>query len=189
MREEWRPVVGYEGLYEVSNLGNVKSLERMKWNGKGYQKIPERIMKLRKNNSGYLRVFLCKEGKMKSYLVHQLVATAFLENPMGYTEINHISEDKLDNMAKNLEWVSHKYNCSYGTRNKRVAEKNTNNPKLSKPLIAINKITGLILEFPSIIEAYRQTGIATSNICACCQGKKNSCGGFYWMYANTDDAE
>ena len=185
MREEWRPVVGYEGLYEVSNMGRVKSLG----NGKSTNSnnCRERILKAKKNSKGYLHVYLYKDGKRKDYKIHRLVATAFCENPMGYNEVNHIDEDKTNNCADNLEWCSRSYNNTYNDRAKKVGKKNTNNPKLSKPVIGIDVRTGLIVGFPSIMEASRQLGIGNGNLCACCQGKLNSCGGFYWMYANTDD--
>ena len=197
--EIWKPVRNYEGLYEVSNLGRVKSLNYNK-TGK------ERIMKSYDNGKGYLKVQLFKEGKDKGYYMHVLVATAFCENPEGYTEVNHINEIKSDNRAENLEWVSHEYNLNYGTRNKRAGKKlkgrkqseehikkrikkMTNNPKLSKPVIGINKISGLIIEFPSTQEASRQTGINHGNICACLKGKRNSAGGHIWFYADDDDNE
>ena len=186
MREEWRPVVGYEGLYEVSNMGNVKSLERTVWNGRGYYKtVPERILKARKASNGYLQVQLHQDGKRKVYLVHRLVATAFCENQMGYTEVNHIDEDKTNNCADNLEWCSRSYNCTYNDRAKKVGKKVSE--KLSKPVIAIDKRTGLIIEFVSAHEAEKETGIAYQNICACCNGKRNSAGEFYWMYKNNND--
>ena len=176
-KEIWKPIEGYENLYEVSNLGRIKSLERMKWNGRGYQKIPERIIKPQKNSKGYLQLQLSKDGKAKGYLVHQLVATAFCENPHGFKEVNHIDEDKTNNNADNLEWCSRSYNCNYGTRNQ----------KLSKPVLGINKINGLILEFPSAMEASRQTGIDQGNITQCCKGKYKSMGGFYWYYADIEE--
>ena len=183
MEEEWRDVKGFEGLYMVSNMGNVKSLKRMKWNGRGYCKIPERILKAGKDGCGYLQVNLYKEGKGKMYLVHKLVATAFVENPEGYAEVNHINEIKSDNRAENLEWCDRAYNVNYGTGIKRRAEKR------SKAIIGINKISGLILEFPSINEASRQTGINLGGICECCTCKRKSAGGFYWIYTNDDDTE
>ena len=189
MREEWRPLRNYEGLYEVSNMGRVKSVERTARNGRGYRTVVERILKPGKNSKGYLYVHLCKDGKIKKYYVHRLVATAFLENQEGYTEVNHINEDKSDNRADNLEFCSKSYNNNYGTRNKRIAEKLRNDPKRSKPVIAIDKRTGLILKFVSAMEAERETGISNSNIIQCCKGKRNSCGGFYWMYTNSNDAE
>lgn len=194
MEEEYRDIEGYEGLYQVSNLGNVKSLERMKWNGRGYQKVPERILKPRKNGYGYLQVNLNKEGKKSTYRVHRLVAEAFLENSENLPEVNHKDECKTNNNVSNLEWCTREYNINFGTRNKRVAESNTgnpkmskaltNNPKKSKPVIGINKVSGLILEFPSAMEAERQTGTHQGHICKCCKGKLKSAGGFYWMYSD-----
>ena len=181
--EEWRDIKGYEGLYQVSNTGKVKSLGNGKSNNSNNNK--ERILK-GKEDKGYLKVNLYKDGKRKSYLVHVLVATAFLENPEGYTELNHKDEDKTNNCVENLEYCSRSYNVNYGTRNKkagkRISEKNTNNPKLSKPVIGINKISGLIVEFPSNREASRQLGINSSSICSCLKGRKKSAGEFYWIY-------
>ena len=181
--EEWRDIKGYEGLYQVSNTGKVKSLGNGKSNNSNNNK--ERILK-ENEDKGYLKVNLYKDGKRKSYLMHVLVATAFCENPKGYTEVNHINEDKLDNRAENLEFCSRSYNVNYGTRNKKagkkIAEKNTNNPKLSKPVIGINKVSGLIVEFPSAMEASRQLGINSSSICSCLKGRIKSAGEFYWIY-------
>ena len=206
-KEVWKPVRNYEGLYEVSNMGRVKGLERTVWcglNGGCYRAIPERILKARTMANGYLRVSLYKDGKGKGYYVHRLVGQEFLENPMGYTDINHKDEDKTNNHIDNLEFCDRVYNCNYGTRNqrmaekmrgrklseehkKKVAEKNTNNPKLSKAVIAIHKINGLILEFPSIREAGRSTGIPHQSIYKCCKGKYKSAGGFVWHYADDNE--
>ena len=184
-KEIWKDIEGFEGLYQVSNMGRVKSLERTVWNsGKGcYRTVPEKILKADKDGSDYLQVLLYKDGKTKMYKIHRLVAQAFCENQMGYSEVNHIDENKENNRAENLEWCSRSYNCNYGARNKRIAEKK------SKPVLAIDKRTGLILEFTSALEAEKQTGINNGNINKCCKGKLKSCGGFYWMYANVNDAE
>ena len=123
--------------------------------------------------------------------MHRLVAQAFCENPEGYDEVNHKDENKQNNCADNLEYCSRSYNLSYNGRakkaGKKAAEKLTNHPKTSKPIIGIDKVTGLIVEFVSSREAERQTGIANQNINACCKGKRKSTGGFYWMYANVTD--
>ena len=211
-KEIWKDIEGFEGLYQVSNMGRVKSVKRTVWDSRGcYRTVPEKILKPRKERGDYLMVGLYKDARGKNYKIHRLVAIAFCENPENYNEVNHINEDKSDNRAINLEWCSRSYNNTYNDRAKKVGkkigkklrgrkqseesikkrvEKLTNNPKLSKPVIAIHKINGLILEFSSAHEAERETGIDHSNIIKCCQGKKNSCGGFYWMYANNnDDAE
>ena len=177
--EEWRDIKGFEGYYQISNMGRVKILKRTVWNsGRGYYvTVPEKIRKAKKNNGGYLLVQLSKDGKRKYCLMHRLVAQAFLKNPMGYTEVNHIDENKENNCAENLEWCSRSYNVNYGTRNE----------KLSKAVIGINKISGLIVEFPPLSEATRQTGISHGNICECCNGKRKSAGGHIWFYADDNE--
>ena len=179
--EEWRDIKGFEGKYMVSNMGRVKSLNYRRTGKEG-------IMKGVADGHGYLYVKLCKDGKDKKCWINRLVAQAFLENPNNLPEVNHKDEDKTNNCVENLEYCSKSYNINYGTRNKkagkRISEKNTNNPKLSKPVIGINKVSGLILEFPSAMEAERCTGINNGNITKCCKGKVNSAGGHIWFYAD-----
>ena len=189
MEEIWKDFDGYKGLYQVSNMGNVKSLERNVWCGRGYYKAPERILKPSKTNWGYLRVTLYKDGKSKHYLVHRLVASAFCENPHGYNNVNHKDENKQNNKASNLEWCDSSYNNTYNDRAKKAGRKLRNDPNRSKAVIAIDKITGLIIEFPSAHEASRQTKINQGNISNCCIGRQKSAGGFYWLYVDDDDTE
>ena len=176
-KEIWKDILGYEGKYMVSNWGRVKSLNYRNTGKEG-------IMKLNKNKDGYLQVQLHQDGKAKMYLVHQLVATAFIENPEGYTVVNHKDENPKNNNVDNLEWCSVLYNNTYNGRAKKIGEKLTNHPKMSKPIIGIDKRTGLILEFPSIMEASRQLGINSGHICECCNGKRKSAGGYVWQYAD-----
>lgn len=185
-KEIWKDIKGYEGLYQVSNMGNVKSLERTVRNSRGYRIVAERILKPQSNSKGYLYVNLYKDGKMKRCRVNRLVAQAFLPNPHNLPVINHKDENKQNNYVENLEWCSHSYNNSYNGRAKKIGEKNTNNPKISKPVFSVNKVSGLIVEFPSLIEAERQTGISNSSICKCLKGKRNSAGGCVWFYADDD---
>ena len=112
MNEIWKPIVGYEGLYEVSNLGNVRSLN---YNGTGEIKI----MKPGISKNGYLQVLLYINGKRKMYKVHRLVAQAFIPNPDNKPQINHKSEDKTLNTVDNLEWTTAKENTNWGTCIKR----------------------------------------------------------------------
>ena len=170
--EIWKDVKDYEGLYQVSNMGRVKSLNYNK-TGK------ERIMKSYDSGHGYLQVQLCKDGKGKCYYVHRLVATAFLENPEGYNEVNHLDEDKTNNCVENLEYCSRLYNINYGTRTEKTC----------KPVFSVNKESGLVTYWESASEASRQLNISQSHICACCQGKRNSAGNHIWFYADDDDNE
>ena len=166
MKEEiWKDIQGYEGLYMVSNLGRVKSLNYHR-TGK------ERIMKPSDNGHGYLFVVLCKDGKDKNCRINRLVAQAFLPNPNNLPEVNHKDENPKNNRVENLEWCSRQYNVDYS---------------LSKAVIGIDKVSGLILEFPSTREAERQTGISKGNICDCLKGRQKSAGGFYWQYADSEE--
>ena len=168
MTETWKEISGYEGLYEVSDLGRVKSLKHGR----------EKILKPIKHTNGYLHVNLHKDGKVKSTLVHRLVAKAFIQNPNNLKTVNHKDEVKTNNVASNLEWMSIADNINYGTHNKRSAEKR------SKQVQMFDKSTGeLLATFPSTNEAERVTGIAHQNISSCCNGNRKSAGGFLWQYS------
>lgn len=116
MTEEWRPVVGYEGLYEVSNTGQVRSLDRYDINGRF---LRGKTLKLLECTNGYLMIKLHKNGIIKNILVHRLVAEAFIPVVEGLSEVNHKDEDKKNNSVDNLEWCSKKYNNNYGTKIER----------------------------------------------------------------------
>ena len=134
MSEVWKEISGYEGLYEESNLGNVRSLDRLirsKNNGnivrKGRILIP-----FYEEKKGYYQVRLAKNGKNKTFRIHRLVALAFLENPFNYTDVNHKDEIKTNNNVDNLEWCTRKYNNNYGTKPERIRKSmmgNTNGRK------------------------------------------------------------
>ena len=172
MREEWRGIKDYKGLYQVSNTGKVKSLERTVRCARGYKIVPEKILEGYDNGNGYLYVKLCKEGKRKQYRINRLVAQAFLENPQNLPEVNHKDKNPKNNCVDNLEWCTRQYNVEYSK---------------AKAVIGINKVSGLIVEFPSVMEAERQTGINNKNICACLKGKRKSAGGYYWIYAESEE--
>lgn len=120
--EIWKAIEGYEGLYEVSNLGNVKSLRS------GI------ILKQQKNADGYCHVSLCRKKEVKTVLIHRLVAKAFLSNPENYNEVNHKDENKANNCVENLEWCSHKYNLNYGSYRDKMSKAQTGKkrPRTSK---------------------------------------------------------
>ena len=117
MIEEWRKIVGYEGLYEVSSLGRVRSLDRYDERNCFRE---GRILKLYTSRVGYLRVQLSLNSKKKMYLVHRLVAEAFIPNPDNLPEVNHLDEDKTNNRVENLEFCDRKYNINFGTRKDKV---------------------------------------------------------------------
>ena len=123
--EEWKSIPGYEGLYEVSNLGRVRSVERC---DRFNRKIVSKILKPN-YVSGYLRVGMYKNKTFKYYLIHRLVAQAFLPNPDNLPEVNHKDEDKSNNRVDNLEWCDRSYNMNYGTVQQRRIQTNINNGK------------------------------------------------------------
>ena len=123
--EEWKSIPGYEGLYEVSNLGRVRSVERC---DRFNRKIVSKILKPN-YVSGYLRVGMYKNKTFKYYLIHRLVAQAFLPNPDNLPEVNHKDEDKSNNKVNNLEWCDRSYNMNYGTVQQRRIQTNINNGK------------------------------------------------------------
>ena len=176
MQEEWKDINGYEGYYQVSNLGRVKSLERVVIckNGSN-KKIKEHLMSGSDNGNGYLSVMLCRNGKQKRFYIHRLVALAFIPNPNNLPEINHINEfRKDDNSVSNLEWISYLDNRCYGTRLARVADSQ------SFETYQYDLEGNLINTFYSIKEASRRTGVSDTNIGECCNGKAITAGGYIW---------
>lgn len=165
--EIWKDIEGYEQLYQISNLGNVKSLG----NG-GSNASKDKILKPAKLKYGYLTVNLCKQGKRKQYQIHRLVAQAFIDNPNNLPEVNHKDEDKTNNYIENLEWCERKYNINYGTRNQRSAENR------SKKVMCVE--TGVV--YPSTIEVERQLGFYQQNISSACNGKYKQAYGYTWRY-------
>ena len=169
MSEEWRDVVGYEGRYQVSSMGRVKSLVR-----KGRKR--ERILKPAFNGCGYLIVNLCAGGKRKMLRVHRLVCEAFHENHDDKPYVNHINENKTDNRAVNLEWCTAKENCNHGTRNERSAKKR------SKQVGQYTLNGELVKVWQSNMEAERQAGFSNSPVSQVANGKRKTAYGFIWKY-------
>ena len=170
MKEIWKDKKDYEGLYMVSNWGRVKSIKFGK----------ERILKPVTNSSGYLLVNLCKDGKVKAFTVHRLVAEAFLPNPHNYPCVNHKDENKQNNNVENLEFCDIKYNSNFGTRNERIAAKNTNG-KLSKPVLQYDLEGNFIKEWRSTRECERN-GFSHGAVSACCQGELKKYKDFIFKY-------
>lgn len=172
--EEWRDVKGYEGLYQVSNMGRVKSLGNGNSNNS-----KEKILKPGKDKKGYLIVIICKNGKRKTCKVHRIVAEAFIPNYDNKYEIDHINCIRDDNRVKNIRLCSHKENMNNPKTIKCESECHKGNRnKLSKKVICIeiNEI------FNSTGEAARELGINKSHISDCCNGKRKTTGGYHWKY-------
>lgn len=181
MKEIWKDVVGYEGLYQVSNTGKVKSLDRYEKCGNFKRFRKGKIMKLSIDIYGYTKIQLCKKGKSKWFQIHRLVAEAFTQNPNNYPCVNHKNEIKDDNRVENLEWCTVKYNNNFNGRQERIAVKR------QVIVLQIDKNTNeIIKEWSSITEAEKQLGLSSGHICLCCKGKRNTCGGYKWKYKKGD---
>ena len=186
--EVWKDIPGYEGLYQVSNLGRVKGLERYVDNGPRSHR-PEQIKKpveagseSKTNGQRYLQVGLWREGKGKSLLLHRLVAEAFIPNPEKKTTVNHKNGDKHDNRVENLEWSTQQENNRHAVANGLNGGVHQRNKKGSIPVAQYDKDMNLIAIYPSMREAQRVTGISEGNIRAgILKGWKH--GGFIWKKA------
>jgi galactitol-specific phosphotransferase system IIB component len=179
MKEYWREVPGYDGTYQVSSLGRVKSIGRtVICSDKRKIVLNGKMLKYRDNGHGYKTVTLCANGKATSLYVHRLVEEAFIPNPHHYQEVNHKDENKGNNRADNLAWCTSKYNKNYGNRAKKFSVSR------GKPVKCVE--TGEI--YCSCGEAARHTGISSSSIWACCSGYRNtySAGGYRWIFVDKE---
>lgn len=170
MEEIWRDVSDYEGLYQVSNLGRVKSFR--KW--KRARCPDEYILNSSVNNSGYHVVTLYNGKSKRKFLVHRLVAQAFVENPFSFQNVNHKDEDKNNNTAYNLEWCTVQYNNCYGTAKFRAML------TVGTPVEQRLSSGELLATYRTSTIAEKITGISKKEIMACVRGKLHSAGGFIW---------
>ena len=195
MTELWKDVTGYEGLYQVSNLGRVRSLDhesKTVRNGITFI-IPKKgkVLSPLTRQHGYLAVMLYGRGGhkrgFKTASIHRLVAEAFIENPNGYDEVNHLDECKTNNCVDNLEWCDRKYNTNYGTAQQRRTERAINNPQRSKRVAQMDMQGNVLREFPSLSEVRRQLGYSPANISNCCNHHPNysHAYGYKWEYITT----
>ena len=175
-KEYWKPVVGYEGLYMVSNWGRVKSFDTYrKGRNDSVRFCKGRILKPGTNNRGYLYVTLWKNNKPKTFTVHRLVAEAFLPNPDNLSEVNHRDENKTNNNVNNLEWCNRKFNINYGTRNERMIKKRC------KPVVQYTLDGQFVREWESTRECDRN-GFNQGAVAACCRGERKTYKGYIWKY-------
>ena len=182
--EEWRDVKGYEGLYQVSNEGRVKSLDKYVDNRWGTKQFVKGKVLTNVKTQGYLYIGLNKNGKYKRYRIHRLVAEAFIPNPNNFLEVNHKDENPDNNTVENLEWCDHSYNINYGTRNKRVGkhfEKNVYQYSIDGELLHV---------FDSLTDASNFNECSISSISTGCKNVKKGitrCGYFFSFIPLTKD--
>lgn len=197
MEEFWKPIKGYEGYYEISNLGRVKSLERVVPKRHGKRKIGGRILPQRIDKSGYYTVILCKHSISKYKLVHRLIAEAFIPNPENKPFIDHINTIRTDNRIENLRWVSAKENSNNiltkdnvnsATHTKEIIRKKLETLRRNKRVNAPRKVVQYTLDgeyiatYDSYKEAYRKTGVRANSISEYCRGSRLKAGNYVWRH-------
>lgn len=178
MEELWKDIKGYEGCYKISNTGKVLSVKRILHTAyhNRLHITNERILQPYITKNGYEIVSLNKDNKKDRYLVHRLVAEAFIPNPESLPQVNHKDENKVNNHFENLEWCTAKYNGEYsGTLRKAHSV-------IKRSVAQYTKTNEFIKVFESANYASRQTGIKQSSITYACQGKYKTAGGYIWKY-------
>ena len=170
--EIWKPIKGYEGLYEISDRGRVKRVRRKTKNG---CTLMDRILNPRKQKNGYLSLALTKNSKIKSVLIHRLVAEHFVPNPENKPEVNHKDFDRTNNNAENLEWCTHAENITFSREAGRYKV-------YKRKIIQYDSDKNKIKEWDSIKEAADSLGKGTTLIGKCCRGQRKSAYGYFWTY-------
>lgn len=181
-QEIWKDIIGYEGIYQISNFGRIKSLDRINCVG---HKLHGKIKKAVADKDGYLQVRLSINGLTKTYKVHRLVATAFIDNPLNFPQINHKDENKVNNTANNIEWCDCKYNLNYGTARDRIKHHIDYleiGRKRSKAVLQIGPNGKVVKLWRSGVEASKSLNIDLSTLYNCCNGKRKTAGGYKWKY-------
>lgn len=193
MQEIWKDIKNFEKIYQVSNFGRIRSLDRMIINSnlnKSYFKKGQLLKQhySLKNQKGYLQVSLWKNGTRKECKVHRLVAEAFIPNFENKQEVNHIDGNKNNNCVNNLEWCNGLENIHHAIKNNLFTNegKQRQIKAISKTIIQYDLNNNFIKQWPSMKEAERHLGIASSSICHCCKGDYKTAGGYLWRYS-TDE--
>lgn len=175
--ETWKDIKDYEGLYQVSDYGRVKSLPRQ-----GTQTKEERILKPEKTKKGYLQVHLCKNGKVKVFRVNRLVAIAFVPNPENKPEVNHKDTNKENNHASNLEWNTRSENQLHAYKTGIQRPKLSKDNILSKKVLQYDLEGNFIKEWNCTKDIQRELNIKNQYISACCLGKTKTTHNYIFRY-------
>lgn len=188
MKEIWNDIIGYEGYYQVSSIGRVRSIDRasdVEYSNrkKSNSRFKGRILRPSKNCQGYQQVILHKGSVGKSYRINRLVAEAFIPNPYNLPIVNHKDENPRNNRIENLEWCDYKYNANYGNCRNKMSKSHMGKAKNRKPIVCIE--TGDYFE--SSCEAERKIGIRARCIRHACSGEYKTSGGYRWRWATKEE--
>ena len=179
--EEWRPIKGYEGLYEVSSVGRVKRLGRKTVTSSGKVRyLKETIRKPQKDIKGYLNLRLSNNGTYKFCRIHRLVAEAFIPNPNNKPQVNHINEDRADNRVDNLEWVTCTENNNHGSRNEKIAKIQR------KPVEGMSLKDNSILKYKQLKDT-KLDGFNHLMVSRCCRGIQYKHRGYIWRFITEEE--
>lgn len=198
MKEIWKPIPNYEGMYEASDMGRIRSVSRIvKRNGGTNKTLSGRVLVTSTQGNGYKCVTLSQNGCVRTYRVHRLVAITFIPNPKGLPEVNHINENKADNSVSNLEWITHIGNIKHGTQIERSHKhrdcKGANNgmfgrkgklSPVSKRVAQITPQVKVIAEYDSLREAAKSIGRTPNSITNAIIGRTSHCCGYQWKIIN-----
>ena len=173
MREIWKDIKNYEKLYQISNLGNVRRIDR---------KTIRMLKQYKNKNTNYKQVILSNENKQKLKLVHRLVAETFIENKENKRCVNHIDGNKENNKVDNLEWCTYSENTNHSYKNQLQKKLYGKDNKLSKKIIQYDLEGNMIKVWSALREVQRELGITNGNISSCCNGHSKTAGGYIWKY-------
>lgn len=186
MEEIWKDIDGYEGMYQISSFGNVRSLTRTYWNGKTESKLPGRVLVINYSKN-YPTIHLCKHSVRKTIMIHRLVAIYFIPNPSNKLTVNHKDGNKTNNAATNLEWATQSENAFHSFRELgRVSSSSGRRGilwPLSKKVIQYSREGVQIKLWNSIADIKRELGINHNDISSCCHGRLKTAGGFKFQFA------
>lgn len=180
--EVWKPIKGYEGIYEISNFGRIKSLDRfVEHKRSGLIHIKEKILKPHISSKGYYCQWLHKDGIKKSIFIHRLVAEAFISNPYNFPYVNHKDENPKNNYVGNLEWCTHKYNMNYGSIN--IKKSNTWKKRIADSrFVQYTKDGRFVREWFNVDLASKKTMIPKEAILKCLNYERKFASGFIFKY-------
>lgn len=199
-KEEWKNIPDYDGLYQGSTFGRVRSVDRVieiVINGITQKRLVRgKVLTGGQNGHGYIFVYLSKNGKVSRFYIHRLIAITFIPNPCNYPCVNHKDENPQNNRVENLEWCTQKYNANYGSHIEKVrafmlSEKNPNRgkhrpeafkEKVRKPILQLDKNGRFVKEWDSAKTAGDTLGIFSQQITAVCRNRYKSYKNYIWRY-------